>query len=244
MGARKPRRFLSVSQAQAKHSRWPTSPSRLEKPTSSSATTTFPAAQLYSEFKGFFPNNSGAVFCLLLRLPSAGGLYTHCRQIHRKRSHDQRRDRKTATVDRLGTPASGRVDVVVVSFSVMPSTCMGNPEDFDSNVVTVKVGQKNHTQQLLRSLVNSLYFRATSWNLSRGTFRCQRRHQALTFGSLMKKLLCASPYGAMRSSRSRPSTRLTMSQFRHLTRHIPDLPRQSLCHIARTHGLGNRSDRT
>ena len=64
---------------------------------------------------------------------------------------------------------SGRKDVVVVS-SVSCLYGMGNPEDFDSNVVTVKVGQKITRNKFLRSLVNSLYSR-NELELSRGTFR-------------------------------------------------------------------------
>ena len=64
---------------------------------------------------------------------------------------------------------SGRKDVVVVS-SVSCLYGMGNPEDFDSNVVMVKVGQKIARNKFLRTLVGALYSR-NEVELSRGTFR-------------------------------------------------------------------------
>ena len=47
------------------------------------------AAQLYHEFKQFFPAERGRVFRLVLRLLPAGGLHSGGRSLHRKRSHDQ-----------------------------------------------------------------------------------------------------------------------------------------------------------
>ncbi|MDE5750359.1 MAG: excinuclease ABC subunit B, partial [Duncaniella sp.] len=64
---------------------------------------------------------------------------------------------------------SGRKDVVVVS-SVSCLYGMGNPEDFDSNVLTIKVGQKITRNHFLRQLVGSLYSR-NEVELARGTFR-------------------------------------------------------------------------
>jgi excinuclease ABC subunit B len=47
------------------------------------------AAQLYNEFKQFFPSQCGRVFCELLRLLSAGGLYPFRGLIYREGSDDQ-----------------------------------------------------------------------------------------------------------------------------------------------------------
>ncbi|WP_303037558.1 excinuclease ABC subunit UvrB, partial [uncultured Duncaniella sp.] len=64
---------------------------------------------------------------------------------------------------------SGRKDVIVVS-SVSCLYGMGNPEDFDSNVIKISVGQKIARNKFLRTLSSSLYSR-NEIELSRGTFR-------------------------------------------------------------------------
>lgn len=77
-------------------------------------------------------------------------------------------------IDRLRLAAttallSGRRDVVIVS-SVSCLYGIGNPEDFDKNVVEIKVGQKIARNVFLRNLVDSLYSR-TEMELGRGQFR-------------------------------------------------------------------------
>ena len=64
---------------------------------------------------------------------------------------------------------SGRRDVVVVS-SVSCLYGMGNPEDFNENVVTVRKGMKISRNAFLRKLVNALYSR-NEVNFDRGNFR-------------------------------------------------------------------------
>ena len=64
---------------------------------------------------------------------------------------------------------SGRQDVIVVS-SVSCIYGIGNPEDFHSNVIEIKVGQKIARNAFLRNLVDALYCR-NEVELSRGTFR-------------------------------------------------------------------------
>lgn len=64
---------------------------------------------------------------------------------------------------------SGRNDVIVVS-SVSCIYGMGNPEDFDSNVISVHVGQKITRNKFLRDLVGALYSR-NELELRRGNFR-------------------------------------------------------------------------
>jgi len=49
------------------------------------------AAQLYQEFKEFFPEKLGALFCFLLRLLPARSLHSPNRHLHRKGRQDQRR---------------------------------------------------------------------------------------------------------------------------------------------------------
>lgn len=77
-------------------------------------------------------------------------------------------------IDRLRLAAttallSGRRDVIIVS-SVSCLYGIGNPEDFDKNVVEIKVGQKIARNVLLRQLVDSLYSRNET-ELGRGQFR-------------------------------------------------------------------------
>jgi len=64
---------------------------------------------------------------------------------------------------------SGRKDVVVVS-SVSCLFGMGNPKDFDANVINIAVGQKIARNVFLRQLVSSLYSR-NEVESARGTFR-------------------------------------------------------------------------
>ena len=116
------------------------------------------AAQLYSEFKSFFPENSVQYFVSYYDYyqPEAY-IPTSDKYIERLR---------LSTVSAL---LSGRKDVIVVS-SVSCLYGMGNPEDFDANVITVKTGKKIARNVFLRQLVNALYSR-NEVELARGTFR-------------------------------------------------------------------------
>lgn len=141
---------------------------QIEKPTLILSHNKTLAAQLYSEFKGFFPNNSVQYFVSYYDYyqPEAY-IPTVDKYIEKDLMiNDEIEKLRLATVSAL---LSGRKDVVVVS-SVSCLYGMGNPEDFDSNVVTVKVGQKITRNKFLRSLVGSLYSR-NEIELSRGTFR-------------------------------------------------------------------------
>lgn len=126
------------------------------------------AAQLYGEFKSFFPNNSVQYFVSYYDyyqpeayIPSVDKYIEKDLMIN-----DEIEKLRLATVSAL---LSGRKDVVVVS-SVSCLYGMGNPEDFDANVVQVKVGQKITRNKFLRSLVGALYSR-NEIELGRGTFR-------------------------------------------------------------------------
>ena len=126
------------------------------------------AAQLYSEFKGFFPDNSVQYFVSYYDyyqpeayIPSSD------KYIEKDLMINEEIDRlRLATVSAL---LSGRRDVVVVS-SVSCLYGMGNPEDFHTNVVDIKVGQTIKRNEFLRRLVDSLYSR-TEIELGRGQFR-------------------------------------------------------------------------
>ncbi len=126
------------------------------------------AAQLYSEFKSFFPNNSVQYFVSYYDyyqpeayIPSVDKYIEKDLMIN-----DEIDKLRLATTSAL---LSGRRDVIVVS-SVSCLYGIGNPEDFHSNVVEIKVGQKIARNVFLRKLVDALYSR-NEIEPSRGTFR-------------------------------------------------------------------------
>lgn len=126
------------------------------------------AAQLYSEFKNFFPENAVHYFVSYYDYyqPEAY-IPLSDKYIEKDLMINNEIDRmRLATTTAL---LSGRRDIVVIS-SVSCIYGMGNPADFNKNIVEIKVGQKIARNALLRSLVDSLYSR-TEINLGRGQFR-------------------------------------------------------------------------
>lgn len=126
------------------------------------------AAQLYAEFKSFFPKNAVHYFV------SYYDYYQPEAYIPSSDKYIEKDLMINDEIDRLRLAAttallSGRRDVVIVS-SVSCLYGIGNPEDFDKNVVEIKVGQKIARNVFLRNLVDSLYSR-TEMELGRGQFR-------------------------------------------------------------------------
>lgn len=126
------------------------------------------AAQLYSEFKGFFPNNSVEYFVSYYDyyqpeayIPSTNTYIEKDLSIN-----DEIEKLRLATTSAL---MSGRKDVIVVS-SVSCLYGIGNPEDFNENLINLKIGQKLVRDVFLRSLVDILYSR-DEVQLERGNFR-------------------------------------------------------------------------
>lgn len=141
---------------------------RVQRPTLILSHNKTLAAQLYSEFKSFFPNNSVQYFVSYYDyyqpeayIPSVDKYIEKDLMIN-----DEIDKLRLATTSAL---LSGRSDVIVVS-SVSCLYGIGNPEDFHSNVIEVKVGQKLVRNAFLRQLVDALYSR-NEVELSRGTFR-------------------------------------------------------------------------
>ena len=127
------------------------------------------AAQLYSEFKSFFPNNAVEYFVSYYDYyqPEAY-LPTTDTYIEKDLSiNDEIEKLRLAATSSL---LSGRSDVIVVS-SVSCLYGIGNPEDFQATTVDVSVGQKIDRDQFLRLLVNSLYSRNETAEFDRGNFR-------------------------------------------------------------------------
>ena len=126
------------------------------------------AAQLYSEFKAFFPKNLVEYFVSYYDYyqPEAY-LPTTDTYIEKDLSiNDEIEKLRLSTSSAL---LSGRRDVVVVS-SVSCLYGIGNPDDFHETTVHVECGQKLSRQKFLYSLVDALYSRNET-EFKRGTFR-------------------------------------------------------------------------
>lgn len=126
------------------------------------------AAQLYGEFKSFFPHNSVEYYVSYYDyyqpeayLPSSDTYIEKDLAIN-----DEIDKLRLATLSAL---LSGRKDVIVVS-SVSCIYGMGNPADFYKNVIEVQKGKIFSRNVFLRKLVESLYVR-NDIELSRGNFR-------------------------------------------------------------------------
>lgn len=127
------------------------------------------AAQLYSEFKSFFPNNSVEYFVSYYDYyqPEAY-LPTTDTYIEKDLSiNDEIEKLRLAATSAL---LSGRNDVIVVS-SVSCLYGIGNPEDFNKTTIDVHIGQTLERDQFLRHLVASLYSRNETADFNRGNFR-------------------------------------------------------------------------
>ena len=141
---------------------------QLERPTLILSHNKTLAAQLYSEFKAFFPKNLVEYFVSYYDYyqPEAY-LPTTDTYIEKDLSiNDEIEKLRLSTASAL---LSGRRDVVVVS-SVSCLYGIGNPDDFHETTVHVATGQKISRQKLLYDLVDALYSRNEA-EFKRGTFR-------------------------------------------------------------------------
>ena len=141
---------------------------RLNRPTLILSHNKTLAAQLYAEFKNFFSNNAVHYFV------SYYDYYQPEAYIPSSDKYIEKDLMINDEIDRLRLAAttallSGRRDVIVVS-SVSCLYGIGNPADFESNVIEIKVGQKIARNAFLRRLVESLYSR-NEIDLGRGQFR-------------------------------------------------------------------------
>ncbi|MFT6747264.1 MAG: excinuclease ABC subunit B [Glaciecola sp.] len=126
------------------------------------------AAQLYNEFKQFFPNNAVEYFVSYYDyyqpeafLPVTGTYIEKDLSINK----EIEKLRLSAT----STLLSGRSDVIIVS-SVSCIYGMGNPADFEASIFEVNEGMTVSRTKFLRMLVDSLYSR-TEMDFERGNFR-------------------------------------------------------------------------
>lgn len=126
------------------------------------------AAQLYAEFKNFFPNNAVEYFVSYYDYYQPEAYLPNTDTYIEKdlAINDEIEKLRMATVSAL---LSGRRDVIVVS-SVSCLYGMGNPEDYYNSIITISVGQQLGRDIFLRQLVDNLYTR-NEVELSRGCFR-------------------------------------------------------------------------
>ena len=140
----------------------------LQRPTLVLAHNKTLAAQLYSEFKQFFPNNAVEYFVSYYDyyqpeayIPSSGTYIEKDLSIN----EDIEKLRLSTTSSLL----SGRRDVIVVA-SVSCLYGIGNPAEFEKNVISVEKNQLISRTKLMQQLVQSLYARTTA-EFARGNFR-------------------------------------------------------------------------
>jgi excinuclease ABC subunit B len=164
------------------------------------------AAQLYGEFKQFFPNNAVEYFVSYYDyyqpeayIPSTGTFIEKDLQIN-----DEIEKLRLAATSAL---LSGRRDVIVVA-SVSCIYGIGNPTEFKNSILHLKVGDIVVRNTFLFRLVENLYQRAGT-DFERGQFRVS--------GDTVDIFLayCALAFGAMKLKKLRPLTlrRASNSKF-------------------------------
>jgi excinuclease ABC subunit B len=126
------------------------------------------AAQLYSEFKEFFPDNAVEYFVSYYDYyqPEA---YIASTDTYIEKDLSINQDLEKMRLSTTSALLSGRRDVLVVS-SVSCLYGIGNPEDFHAGVITLEVGQMITPTSLLRRLTEALYSR-NEVIFERGNFR-------------------------------------------------------------------------
>ena len=126
------------------------------------------AAQLYQEFKSFFPNNAVEYFVSYYDYyqPEA---YLPVSDTYIEKDLSINDDIEKLRLSTTTSLLSGRRDVIVVS-SVSCIYGIGNPVNFSNSTITIEVGQKITRNSFLRQLVENLYSRTTT-DFKRGNFR-------------------------------------------------------------------------
>src|SRR6056297_339673 len=140
----------------------------IQRPTIIMAHNKTLAAQLYGEFKEFFPDNAVEYFVSYYDYyqPEAYLSYSDTfieKDLSINEEVDKLRLRATSSL------LSGRRDIIIVA-SVSCIYGMGNPEDYKSGIIRLKEGQSITRNRFLYQLVEILYSR-TETSFDRGTFR-------------------------------------------------------------------------
>lgn len=125
-------------------------------------------AQLYGEFKHFFPNNSVQYFVSYYDYyqPEA---FIPTTNTYIEKDLNINEEIEKMRLQTSSALLSGRRDVIVVA-SVSCIYGAGNPNDYEDSIIRLERGQKVGRNSLLQALVSSLYSR-TSADFRRGTFR-------------------------------------------------------------------------
>ena len=126
------------------------------------------AAQLYGEFKAFFPGNAVEYFVSYYDYyqPEA---YIPTTDTYIEKDLSINDEIEKLRLSAASSLLSGRRDVIVIS-SVSCLYGIGNPEDFHAQTVTIRKGETRSMTRLLYQLVDALYSR-TEVEFKRGTFR-------------------------------------------------------------------------
>lgn len=126
------------------------------------------AAQLYAEFRNFFPENAVEYFVSYYDYyqPEA---YIPVTNTYIEKDLSINEEIEKLRLSTTTSLLSGRRDVIVVS-SVSCLYGIGNPDDFHANIIEIQVGQSYPRNKFLRDLVASLYSR-NDIEPARGTFR-------------------------------------------------------------------------
>ncbi len=125
-------------------------------------------AQLYGEFRQFFPDNAVEYFVSYYDYyqPEA---YMPVSDVYIEKDLSINDELDKLRLRATSSLLSGRRDIIVVA-SVSCIYGMGNPTDYENGIIRIKKGQTISRQAFLHSLVNSTYNRTTV-EFSRGTFR-------------------------------------------------------------------------
>lgn len=139
-----------------------------QKPTLILAHNKTLAAQLYSEFKSFFPENAVEYFVSYYDYyqPEA---YIPTSGVYIEKDLSINEEIEKMRLSTTSSLLSGRRDVIVVA-SVSCLYGIGNPAEFQKNVINIKRDQVIARTMLLKQLVQSLYSR-TEGEFNRGNFR-------------------------------------------------------------------------
>jgi len=140
----------------------------VQKPTLVLAHNKTLAAQLYTEFKQFFPNNAVEYFVSYYDYyqPEA---YIPVTGLYIEKDLSINEELEKMRLSTTSSLLSGRRDIIVVA-SVSCLYGIGNPVEFQKNVVSIKRGEMISRTKLLHRLVQSLYAR-TEADFTPGTFR-------------------------------------------------------------------------
>ena len=139
----------------------------VQKPTLILAHNKTLAAQLYSEFREFFPNNAVEYFV------SYYDYYQPEAYIARSDTYIEKESQTNDEIDRLRLAATralfNRKDVIIVA-SVSCIYGLGSPKDYGEAAVTVRVGETIRRNQVLRHLID-IYYDRNDMTIERGSFR-------------------------------------------------------------------------